>query len=78
MQKPSFAPPEQLEFLRKQSPHATYVMSVCGGSIILAEAGALNGKRATTNKSLFTYATVCFYNFLSICFLLYFYVFIYY
>jgi len=28
-------------------------MSVCGGSAILAQAGVLNGKKATTNKAFF-------------------------
>ncbi|KAL0960192.1 hypothetical protein HGRIS_011826 [Hohenbuehelia grisea] len=47
------APKSLLEFLRKQAPGAKHVLSVCTGSWILANAGLLKGKRATTNKSAF-------------------------
>lgn len=46
-------PPEQIAFLKHQAPGAKYVLSVCGGSLSLATAGLLEGKRATTNKSYF-------------------------
>jgi cyclohexyl-isocyanide hydratase len=36
-----------LEFLRKQATGAKYVTSVCTGSLVLAAAGLLKGKRAT-------------------------------
>ena len=36
-----------LEFLRKQAASAKYVTSVCTGSLVLAAAGLLKGKRAT-------------------------------
>lgn len=36
-----------LDFLRKQAACATYVTSVCTGSLVLAAAGLLKGKRAT-------------------------------
>jgi transcriptional regulator GlxA family with amidase domain len=45
--------PRMLEFLRKRSGEAEVVMSVCTGSGLLASAGVLDGKRATTNKMFF-------------------------
>src|SRR3990170_156934 len=36
-----------LDFLRKQAATAKYVTSVCTGSLVLAAAGLLKGKRAT-------------------------------
>lgn len=44
---------ELLEFVKQQAPGALYILSVCTGSWILAQAGLLNGKRATTNKAAF-------------------------
>jgi transcriptional regulator GlxA family with amidase domain len=38
-----------LEFLRKQAKTATWVCSVCTGSLLLAQAGLLTGKKATTH-----------------------------
>ena len=46
-------PKEEIEFLKYAAPQAQYVMSVCAGSAILAMAGILDGKRATTNKALY-------------------------
>jgi len=46
-------PASEIAFIKAQAPKAQYVMSVCGGSGILAQAGILSGKRATTNKMLF-------------------------
>ena len=46
-------PEDEIEFIRQAAPNAKYVMSVCGGAAILAMAGVLEGKRATTNKSMF-------------------------
>jgi cyclohexyl-isocyanide hydratase len=40
---------ELLEFLTRQSRHAQWTVSVCTGSLLLAKAGALAGKRATTH-----------------------------
>ena len=51
--KTEVAPPSEIAFIKAQAPKAKYVMSVCGGSGILAQAGVLSGKRATTNKALF-------------------------
>ncbi|KAJ7647996.1 class I glutamine amidotransferase-like protein [Roridomyces roridus] len=44
-------PDEEIAFIAQQALGAKYVMSVCTGSFQLALAGALSGKRATTNKS---------------------------
>ena len=38
-----------LSFLRKQAAQAKYVTSVCTGSLVLAAAGLLKGKRATSH-----------------------------
>lgn len=38
---------EALDFLRRQAATAKYVTSVCTGSLVLAAAGLLKGKRAT-------------------------------
>ena len=46
-----------LTFLRDRAPEAQVVMSVCSGSALLAKAGLLDGKRATSNKMFFSLAT---------------------
>ncbi len=46
-----------LSFLRDRSATAEIVMSVCTGSALLAKAGVLDGKRATSNKMYFSLAT---------------------
>ena len=45
--------PAMLEWLRRQSESASFVTSVCTGSALLARAGLLDGRRATTNKAAF-------------------------
>lgn len=45
------------DWLRDQVTQAELVASVCTGSAILAAAGLLDGKRATTNKNAFDWAT---------------------
>ncbi|MGH7819428.1 MAG: DJ-1/PfpI family protein [Candidatus Binatia bacterium] len=45
-----------LAFLRERSATAEVTMSVCSGSAILARAGLLEGRRATSNKQFFDLA----------------------
>ena len=40
-----------LDWLRRAAPTATWVTSVCTGSVVLAAAGLLDGKRATSHWS---------------------------
>ena len=46
-----------LHFLREKSESADIVASVCTGSALLAKAGCLEGKSATSNKQFFSLAT---------------------
>ena len=44
---------EAIAFIRETYPSLKYLISVCNGSGLLARAGVLDSKRATTNKELF-------------------------
>lgn len=54
---PQLANAAMLEFLRARASRAEVTMSVCSGSAILARAGVLDGRRATSNKMFFELAT---------------------
>ncbi|KAJ1565467.1 hypothetical protein HK405_012289 [Cladochytrium tenue] len=41
-------------FLRERFPRLRYLMTVCTGAGLAAQAGVLDGRRATTNKSLWS------------------------
>jgi putative intracellular protease/amidase len=45
--------PLLLDWLQSQAQEAQYTTSVCTGSALLARAGLLDGRRATTNKAAF-------------------------
>ncbi len=45
-----------LDYLRKAASEATWVTSVCTGSALLAKAGLLDGRKATSNKQFFALA----------------------
>ena len=46
-----------LDWLRHFEPSASYVTSVCTGSALLAKAGLLDGRKATSNKNAFDWVT---------------------
>ena len=46
-----------LQWLRKRAAEAQITTSVCSGSAILAKAGLLDGRKATSNKAFFSLAT---------------------
>ena len=46
-----------LGWLRQRAPSARFLTSVCSGSAILAKAGLLDDRKATSNKQLFSFVT---------------------
>jgi transcriptional regulator GlxA family with amidase domain len=54
---PALANEGLLDWLRKRAGEAEITTSVCSGSAILAKAGLLDGRRATSNKQFFELAT---------------------
>jgi len=46
-----------LVWLRERAPSTRYMTSVCSGSAILAKAGLLDGRKATSNKQLWSFLT---------------------
>ena len=47
--------PAMLTFLQERAGAAEIVMTVCTGTALLARAGMLDGRRATTNKMVFSW-----------------------
>jgi len=48
--------PAWIAILKSLAMNASYILTVCTGSIALAGTGILNGRRATTNKRVFAWS----------------------
>ncbi|KAG9197555.1 hypothetical protein G6514_001460 [Epicoccum nigrum] len=48
---------EEIAFVKEIYPKLKYIISVCTGATILSRAGVLDGKKATTNKRAWPWAT---------------------
>jgi len=49
--------PDAIAYIKETYPSLKYIVSVCTGSTLLARAGILDGKKATTNKKAWKWAT---------------------
>jgi len=49
--------PNFIAMIKRLAEASEYCLSICTGSALLAKAGVLNGKKATSNKKAFTWAT---------------------
>ncbi|KAI4933708.1 uncharacterized protein J4E92_003376 [Alternaria infectoria] len=48
---------EEINFVKATYPNLKYIVSVCTGATILSRAGILDGRKATTNKAAWPWAT---------------------
>lgn len=53
------AGPETLAYVRRAFPKLGSLITVCNGAALVAQAGVLDGKRATTNKAYWEGCTAC-------------------
>lgn len=49
--------PDFIAMIKRLAEASEYCLSICTGSALLAKAGVLNGKKATSNKKAFTWAS---------------------
>ncbi len=46
-----------IDFIKNKAAKAGYILSVCTGSVLLAQSGVLSGRSATTNKRVYNWVT---------------------